>query len=223
MQNKVTGKYLEIEGRKYFRGNAQQVRLGTFGEKRNSLLSEPFLEPFSTMKQEFIAPHVIKNKPVAINWENTNKGSFEANGPVRIYGINGEVDANGTFEKGIKAKLKLVFFYIVNGELGKILNNKAIAARNYLAEEGSNGRIVSGVWFVMEAEIAEYFDIGGSASISAKGAGEDLEVTVSGGKHGVQTLILSRGGIFAYHLSKVTDWKDKKSIVADMKDDYYGW
>ena len=101
-----------------------------------------------------------------------------------------------------------------------MLNKDANGARNYLADEGNDGRIVSEVWIVLEAELAEHFETSGSLLASAKDS--DLKVTAKGGKHGTQTITLSAGTTFAYKLHKVKKWNKGKTQIEDMEADYKG-
>ncbi len=95
-----------------------------------------------------------------------------------------------------------------------MLNNDANIAHNCLANEGKDGRIVSEIWVVMEAELAEHFETSGGLMVSAKAA--DLNVTANGGRHGTQTITLSSGTTFAYKLHKVKDWNKGKTRINDI-------
>jgi hypothetical protein len=103
-----------------------------------------------------------------------------------------------------------------------MLNNDAIGARNYLADEGKDRRIVSEVWIVIEAELSEHFATSGSISASINADGKSLEVTAKGGKHGTQTITLSEGSTFTYSLYKVKEWNKDKTETKNMEDDYKG-
>jgi hypothetical protein len=50
-----------------------------------------------------------------------------------------------------------------------------------------------------------------------------LSVTVTGGKHGSQTVTLSKGTTFAYKLHKVKDWNKGKTQIENLEADYKGW
>jgi hypothetical protein len=158
---------------------------------------------------------------VTVNWSQTTKAELEANGPVPVFGLNINVAATFSYEKVKSANLKLYNLSIDEQPLKDILNKDAITVRNYLADEGDDARIVSEVWVVMEAELADHFDTSGSISASVKGV--DLNVTAKGGKHGTQTITLSKGATFAYKLHKVKDWNKDKTWIEDMEADYKGF
>jgi hypothetical protein len=148
---------------------------------------------------------------VSIDWEETTRGDVEVNGGLSYFAVNGQAAVSGSYEKAKSAKLRLAKFIIPEGKLKAMLNKDARVVRNYLADEGKDGRIVSQVWVVMEAELAEHFDRYGSTSLSVKAAGKNLKVTATGGKQGSQTITLSPDTTFAYALSKVKKWNKGKT------------
>jgi hypothetical protein len=97
-------------------------------------------------------------------------------------------------------------------------------ARNQMADEGNDARIVSEIWMVVEAELAEHFKTYGSTSagVEIKAIKGDAQLTVSGGKQGSQSIVLSKGTTFAYRLHKVNDWNKGKTRVEGVEDDYKG-
>jgi hypothetical protein len=72
----------------------------------------------------------------------------------------------------------------------------------------------------LEAELAEHFETSSGFVFSVPAVG--LNLTAKGGSKGTQTITISAGTVFAYKLHKVTNWKDNKTVVDDMKADYYG-
>jgi hypothetical protein len=107
---------------------------------------------------------------------------------------------------------------IKEGAIKRILNKEADWARKQMDREGRDARVVSDVWVVMEAELAETFST--AASVSAKAEGTDITVKASGGVGGSSTVKLSEGTTFAYALMKVRKWKNGK--IQDMEKDYKG-
>lgn len=220
MATNITEHYFEYGALKYFRGNAHLMEIGTYGEKKDPIGAKAYIDPESKVQREHLVNRVNKGKPVAVNWGQTTKAEVEVNGPVPVFGLNVNVAASFNYEKIKSADLKLFNLSIDEGPLKTMLNKDASGARNYLAGEGNDGRIVSEVWVVMEAELAEQFDTSGSVEVSAKGV--DLNVTARGGKYGTQTITLSKGAVFAYKLHKVKDWNKDKTQIEDMEADYKG-
>jgi hypothetical protein len=217
----ITEHKFEYGALSYFRGNAHLVELGTYGEKKDPIGAKAYIDPQNKVQREYLVNRVNKGKPVAVDWSQTTKAAVEVNGPVSVFAMNTEAAVAFTYEKIKTANLKLFNLSIDEGPLTMMLNKDASGALNYLADEGNDGRIVSEVWIVMEAQLSEQFDTSGSVKVTAKGA--DLSVTASGGKYGTQTITLSKGAIFAYRLHKVKSWIDKdKTQIENMEADYKG-
>lgn len=220
MTTKITDNYFEFGTQKYFRGNAHLVEIGTYGEKKDPIGAKAYLDPQNKVAREHLVNRVSKGQPVGVNWSQTTEADLEVNGPIKVFGLNVNVAATYDSKKVKSANLKLYNLSIAGGPLETMLNEDADGARNYLADEGNDGRIVSEVWVVMEAELAEHFDTSGSIAVSVKAV--DLNVTAKGGKHGTQTITLSAGTTFAYKLHKVKDWNKGKTKIVDMEADYKG-
>jgi hypothetical protein len=115
-----------------------------------------------------------------------------------------------------------VNFFIAEGPLTTMLNTDADGARNYLADEGNDGRIVSEVWVGMEVALADHFSTYAKGSLSVSAAGGNAQITVTGGKNGAQTITLSPSTTFAYKLHKVKEWNKDKTHIENMEADYKG-
>ncbi len=220
MSVKITAHKFEIGSQGYFRGNAHLVELCTFGEKKDPIGAKAYIDPQNKVKREHLVDRVKKGKPVAVDWDRTSKADLEVNGPIPVFGLNLDTAANFSYEKVKSADLQLFSLSIDEGPLKAMLNNDAGGARHFLSEEGRDGRIASEIWVVMEAQLAEQFDTAGSLKVTAKGA--DLDVMASGGKHGTQTITLSKGAVFAYKLHKVKKWNKDKTRIEDLEADYKG-
>lgn len=220
MGTKITDNYFEYGVNKYFRGNAHLVELCTYGEKKDPIGAKAYIDPENKVVRSHLIGRVNKGQPVAISWTETSKGAVEVNGPIKVFGLNLNAGVTYSYEKMSSAKVKLYNLSIAEGPLKDMLNTQADGARNFLANEGSDGRIVSEIWVVMEAELATHFDT--SAGISVSVSGVDLSVSASGGKYGTQTITLGAGTTFAYKLHKVSDWNSGKTRIEDMEADYKG-
>jgi hypothetical protein len=222
METNITENYLEIGNQKYFRGNAHLVQLGTYGEKKDPLGARAYIDPQAKVKAEHLEGRVQNATIASIDWAKTSKAAVEVNGALRFFGLDGKVEENGTFDKIKAGRLKLANFFIAEGPLKTILNNGADGARNFLADEGRDGRVVSEVWVGLEVELAEYFAAHASKSLSVKAKGAELTLTVSGGQHGAQSVTFAPGTTFAYKLHKVKNWSNGKKHIDDMEADYKG-
>lgn len=220
MGTKVTENYFKFGVNKYFRGNAHLIEMGTYGEKKDPIGAKAYLDPQNKVKREHLVGRVVKGQPVAVTWSETKRSALEVNGPIKVFGVGVNVAATYSHSKVSTANLKLYNLSIIEGPLQNMLNTDADGARKYLAKEGGDGRIVSEIWVVMEAELATHFDTSGA--VSAKVSGVDLEVTASGGTAGSQTIKLAAGTTFAYKLHKVKKWNKGKTKIEGMEADYKG-
>lgn len=205
-------------GLKYFRGNAHLLEMGSYGKKKDPVGAKAFLNPQNKVKRDCLVNRIKKGKPVDIDWAQTNEADVEANGSLQAFGLDANAATSFSYSKTKKAKLKLFNLSIDEGPLKSMLNNDANGARKYLADEGKDGRIISEVWVVMEADLAEHFDTSASIMVSSKAA--DLNITAKGGKYGTQNIQLSNGTTFAYKLHKIKKWNKGKTKIEDMTADY---
>ena len=223
METKVTKHYFEANTMKYFRGNAHRVELGTYGKKHDPIGAKAYLEPTAKVKSEQLADRPIKfGTRATINWNDVSKAELEAEADLKFFGLGKKGAISFDYEKAKSAKLELISLAINSGPLRDMLNHEADGARKALAEEGNDGRIASEVWLVVDAELGEHFAAHGSTSLSVQAFGSNLEITVTGGQHGSQTITYSPGTTFAYMLHKVKDWNKGKTQIEDMEDDYKG-
>jgi hypothetical protein len=222
METKITEHFFEYGGAKYFRENAHNVDLGSYGEKKDPVGARAYLDVQSNVKSEHLASRVKYNTTAVVNWNKTTKGEVQVNGSLKYFGIGAKTAVSGSFEKVKSANLKLVNFAIHEGPLKTMLNKDAVGARNFLAEEGNDGRIVSEAWYLMEGELAEHFETSASISASVDASAKSLTVTASGGKLGSQTITIAGGATFAYKLHKVKDWNKGKTQIEGMEADWKG-
>ena len=222
METKITKHAFEYATNKYFRGNAYAVDIGCFGEKKDPIGPQAHLDVQGQVSAENLNGRVQYNGTVKIDWSQTTRVDVEGAGKLKFFGLNGKVAADLSYEKAKSARLELVNFAISEGPLEKMLNDGAGAARNFLAEEGNDGRIVSEVWVVVDGELAEHFATSGSIAVSAGASGKGVALTGSGGKYGTQAIVFEEGTTFAYKLHKVKDWNKGKTQIANMEADYKG-
>jgi hypothetical protein len=222
MATKITEHYFEFDNRKYHRGNAHDVELGTYGQKKDPIGPDSYLAPQNKVKSEYLEGRARYKTRVKVNWNETTKAAVEAQAILKYFSLGKEAALSFNYEKAKDAKLELISLAIDEGPLKTMLNKDADGARNFLADEGNDGRIVSEVWIVVDAELGEHFATYGSASAAVRAAGSSVTVTVTGGKQGSQTVNVSKGTTFAYELYKVKDWDQGKKQILDMEDDYKG-
>jgi hypothetical protein len=196
--------------------------MGSYGDKEDPVGPTSHLEVFSTVKPEYLDNRVDYVTTTNIDWNQTTKADVEINGPLKFFGLNGKAALSASYEKAKNDNLKLTKIAITVGELQGMLNTDAVNARNYLADEGSDGRIVGELWFVVDGKLAEHYSTYAQGSASFKVAGDSLDFTVTGGSNGSQTVTLAKGTTFAYLMYKVKNWSDHKTHVDKLEADYQG-
>jgi hypothetical protein len=223
MGTKIKEHSFEYDSVKYFRDNAHNVEMASFGEKKDPIGAKAQLDVEDTVMALILDSYVKFNTTATINWNETSKADLEVGAALKFFGIGADTAQSFGYEKAKSGKLELMSFAIDEGPLKDMLNKEAGDARNFLAKEGNDARIVTEIWIVGEAELSEHFKTYGSSSLGVKAAGGSLSITASGGKSGSQTVTLSKGTTFAYRLSKVKDWNKDKTHIEDMEIDNKGW
>ena len=213
----VKKNFMKFNGSKYFRGNAHLVEILTFGEKKTPVFGVNKLDPEAKVARRHIDDGKVKvGTTVDINWTSSKSSDFNIGVPIKAFKLGGGFNSN--VQHGGSVKLLNVF--INEGPLKKVLNNGATTAKNYLDDEGNDGRIVSEIWIVLEADLANKWQNQGGGGVSAEIAGTTLGLDLSLGSSGTQTITISSGTTFAYKLHKVKKWKN--GDIDDMEADYFG-
>lgn len=222
METKITEHFFQYETNKYFRGNAHNIDIGSFGKKKDPVGAKAYVDVYNSVSADNLDSRVKYNTTTKVDWSQSSKADVEAGGVLKFFGINGKGAVKGSYEKAKSAKLELINFAIDEGPLKTMLNTDADAARNFLADEGGDARIVSEVWVVAEGALSEHFRTSGSFSVAASKSGNGLEITAKGGKQGTQTILLEEGVTFAYKLHKVKDWNKGKTKIEKLEADWKG-
>lgn len=219
--------HFKFGGVKYFRGKAENVRLGSFGEKKTPITGINYL----SIEHTLTGSNVAKLRPrvatvASINWAKYSRRDVEIGGSLRYFKRGGSAAVTGSHASARKANLKLVKIIVNEGPLKNVLNSTASNTRKYLKKEGRDGRIVHEVWVVMEAQLANHFASAGSLSVRASGSSGGVQLRarakVSARRYKTESITISAGTTFAYMLMKVKKWNRGKSRILDMEDDNWG-
>ncbi len=222
MSIKITTHYFEFGANKYFRGNAHLVEPGTFGEKKDPIGSKAYIEPAGTVKASHLEGRLKFNTRVKIDWDSVSSAELQTGAQLRYLSLGVDGALAFDYSKAKAAKLELVNLSIDELPLVRLLND-ADVARSFLAKEGSDGRVVSEYWIVVDAKLGEHFATSGGGTIGVEAFGSNVKLTVSGGVHGSQTVTMSPGTTFAYKMHKVSDWSKGKESVEKVEADYKGF
>lgn len=213
----VKDNHLNFNGVNYFRGNAEEVELGSYGEKRKPLTKMNYLE----VKGRIPIPNIAKAKStvVEIDESKMSKNDFKATVSAIIKGVPVKLTGDAAFKKLTNNELKLVKFSVMNNDLKAALN-KSPGALNNLENYGKDARIAHQIFVVMDAKLATKYDNDVSVDLTV-GKGP-VEATLSGSNAsiGETTVQISAETTFAYLLASI-DWNDKKTKAEDLDDDQW--
>ena len=215
---KVTDAAFKFNKVKYWRGKAENVRIGSYGEKKTS---GRYLAIDSNINAKHLSGKVNAVGPFSINFKTVNKGSIGAG--LRYLTANGS--ASFDWKKAKNGKLKLMKFFVDEGALKKVINKKAGSALKSLRDEGRDGRVVSEIWVVVEASFGEQIANEGSFDVSVDKGKVRLSGNGSASSRSRTQVELPANSTFAYLMHKVKKWNKKgmnKTTISNMEDDQPG-
>ncbi len=219
----VKENHLTFGGVAYFRGHAEEVEIGSIGEKRKPLTKQNYLEVKDRIPVRNI--DVTKATVVEIDFTKTSKSAFNTMVSAIVKGVPFEFSGDTTFKKLKSGELKLVKFSVSNNDMKKAANNSPQKLQS-LIEWGNNARIVHQVFIVIEASMANQFNNNVNVDLSIGVKGLEAKVNGTESASGTTTVEISKGTCFAYLLAKI-DWdakqKKNKTKIVDLDDDQWGF
>ncbi|MGE0682137.1 MAG: hypothetical protein AB7P69_14720 [Candidatus Binatia bacterium] len=224
----VKESHLTYGGVAYFRGHAEEVEIGSIGEKRQPLTKQNYLEVKDRIPVNKI--DAVKSTVVEIDTTKLSKTDFKtkvaAIVPIGGVPVPTTFEGNVAFERLQSRALKLVKFSVMNNDMLKATNNSPEKLQ-YLIDWGGDARIAHQVFIVMDAKLSTKFDNNVNVTLSA-GVDKLVKATVggNGSSSGETTVQMSPGSGFAYLLAKI-DWdakqKKNKTKIVDLDDDQWSF
>ncbi|WP_229071056.1 hypothetical protein [Actinoplanes sp. DH11] len=226
-ESRVAKNTFVYNGERYFRQKSEDVLMCSIGEKEDPLGSKASLNVTDHVDRALLKGKVRYVTTADVAWERQAKAEVEAEGGLKYLTAEGSGTATFSYERAKSAKLVLTKFVIDEGPLERLLNQEATGARRFLAQEGRDGRIVSTIWVVVEARIAESFAAAGTSAgaIQAEvlsAARMRLSVKKAGSASGTTTIVWEPGTTFAYLMHKVGKWNKDKSRIEELVIDAKG-
>jgi hypothetical protein len=219
--------HLKYGGVCYYRGHAEEVELGSIGEKRTPITKQNYLEvkdrlPVANLKG-------VKSTIVEIDTSSLSQQDFgtriSAIIPVSGVPVPVKLGVDAAFSQLKSSELKLVKFSLETGDIVRAINDSP-AKRQLLIDWGNDARVAHKLFLVMAAKTAQAFDknVGVDLSVGVDGV---FSASVGGGSSstGKTTVKYAKDSTFAYLLCSI-DWdaKQKKNInkAIDADDDQWG-
>jgi len=219
----VKENHLTFGGVNYFRGHAEEIEIGSIGEKQKPLFKQNYLE----VKDRILIPekNVVKATVVDIDFEKTSEIDFNTNVPSKVIGLPADLDGGVSFKNLRSGDLKLVKFSVLNNDMKRAMNNSPEQLQDMI-RWGNDARIVHQVFIVIEAALANEFSRAINVSISAGIKGLEAKVGGSRSVSGTTEVKISSGTCFAYLMARI-DWDEKKkknrTKIVDLDDDQWGF
>lgn len=219
--------HLKYGGVTYYRGHAEEVELGSIGQKRTPITKQNYLE----VKDRLPVANLRGVKSTVVEIDSTTLTQQDIGAKVSaIIPVSGvpvptKLAADAAFKQLKASELKLVKLSIETGNIVRAINDSP-AKRKLLIEWGNDARVAHQVFLVMSAATARAFDNNVDVDLSV-GVDGVFSATVGGGSSssGKTTVRYAKDSTFAYLLCSI-DWdaKQKKNInkATDADDDQWG-
>ncbi len=219
----VKENHLTFGGVAYFRGHAEEVQIGSIGEKRTPLTKQNYLEVKDQIPVDNIP--VTRSTVAEIDFTQTSQSAFDLVVSAIVKGVPVKFSGDATFDKLRSGELKLVKFSVANNDMEKAANKSPQKLQD-LIEWGNDARIAHQVFIVMEASLANQFDNNVAVDLSVGAKGLEAQVGGSGSTSGSTKVQISKGTCFAYLLVKI-DWdatqKKNQTKIVDLDDDQWSF
>ncbi len=180
----------------YFTASSEDVKLGSYGEKRVSIVKPNYLSVHRNMNLDGVDVHTVD--PISFDFTKTSQGDFELSVPIHAADI--QLEAN--YENFKSGRLVLLKFSTNLGTTMDLFNADTTQSKRAIEElrKMKRPRIVNQLFVVVSAEFASKFKAG--MILSAKTKLEKLEISglLGGESSSETTLTLSQGTVLAYGL-----------------------
>ena len=115
----VKENHLTFGGIAYFRAHAEEVEIGSIGEKRKPLTKQNYLE----VKDRVLVPkkNIVKATVAEIDFIKTSKKAFNVKARAIVNGVPAKLSGSAVFDKLRSGDLKLVKFSISNNDMKRTL------------------------------------------------------------------------------------------------------
>jgi hypothetical protein len=180
----------------YFLASAENVTLGSYGEKKT-----PVGKPNYLLKErdfDLSGAEINSVEEVKLDVSKTRKGDFELAANAIVAGGNVQL----TYDNFKEGKLVLMKFSVSLGEVKDIFNSSAEKSKKAIRElrDMKKPRIVNQVFVIVSAEFARSISTTVNFKIKATIKGIDIEPSGSHTGSSKSKVSISSGTVFAYGL-----------------------
>ena len=210
--------YLRVSGKKYFTTNAENVKIGSYGDKRTPIGKPNYMQVWKDMDVSKL--EIEEATVIDLNTKKSKKRDVEAK--VGKKGLAG-VGAKNVYDKFASGELKLAKLIVRSGDMVDEINSDS-KVLEYLQGAGRRARFCAEVFVVITAKMAEKVENTNSFDVSASKGSVDVELKGSFSSGHDNTLEISEGTMFAYSLLKPvwTGRGKKKGNIKRVRPDTYG-
>lgn len=210
----VHNSHLVFNGVHYFRGHAESVVIGSYGEKRTPLTQQNYLEVQSDLPAERLKVNTVTI--VDIDFSRSREADIKLGLKAADTGASGSA-ALGDLKSG---KLKLVKLEMRLGDLKTVVNGLPAVLGN-LKSFRADARVAHQIFVVLAATLAQTFAASGDISFTRTGSTLKMSAAASASASGSTTVTLSSGTTFAYLLAN-PDWDRGRDRIEKFTDDQHG-
>jgi hypothetical protein len=212
----VSENHFTYGGISYFRGHAENIKLGSFGEKKTPLTKMNYLEVKDHIPAEKIGTAEVIE--VDVDFTQIKQAGFNLNVSATSQGIPVSAATALHSNKASESELSLLKFSIEANDMMRVVNGLS-DQREQLKRWGGKARIAHQVFVVVEATLATKFAAAGKVDLMV---GKDSLGAALGGSHSTHStsvVSLSKGTCFAYLLAKL-EWKN--DMIHELHNDQWG-
>lgn len=225
----IKNNHIRFDGKDYFRGGAEDVQIGSYGEKKTPLFKANYLEVQSRLPPDKLRIRQAVDATIDVSKSDNFSVGVKAQAAGTIDGVPVEVsvDEKATMQRIREGHLRLVKLVMDNEDVRTAVNGTP-EVLDRLRGYGPDARIVHQVFVVMDARLFQSLTASGSMTVSGSAEIDGIKITatqsVSAGTTRSTTVTLSRGSVFAYGLVAI-DWNKsglKKTNIKKLSDDQWG-
>jgi hypothetical protein len=200
----------------YFRNNADNVVLGTWGKKKSPLGGPHYVQDEGRIPAQHMK--VRKATSVTIDFSQTSQTDIGAT--ILVPGV-GKLGPAALLERGRDGQLALVKLEVAN--LVEAINTSPAALEGLCNSD--EPRVVGGIWVVVSAEIGRTISNSGSLSLAGMVNGVAVKGDVKSGASSEVICQIEPGSTFAYMLFEpkwAENMKRNRTKVIRCEDDLKG-